>query len=82
MCIMGAVHYLQIRSQSEANCLLCLATFLILVYIFWIYLLYMHHRCQYKEWKKQNVMIKLMAINGELINAPAAAVDPIRILDP
>ena len=60
MCVFGFINYTQLGSTSEANCLLLLASLILMIYVLWIYLLVAHNLGEFKRWRKINQDIKLL----------------------
>ena len=67
LCVLGACHYLDLGSLSEAKSLFFLCTLLLLIYILWICLLFKHNYAQFQAWKNKNMDIKLTTIIKEQV---------------
>merc|ERR1712141_279687 len=39
---------------------MCVAIFILLLYILWLYLLFTHHRSEFKDWQKKNQTTKII----------------------
>eukprot|EP00093_Oithona_nana_P009373 09373.XXX_301164_301776_1 [CDS] Oithona nana genome sequencing. len=66
LCVIGACHYLDQGSLSEAKSLFFLCGLLLLIYIFWICLLTKHNLSQYNSWQKTTMDIKLKTIKEQV----------------
>jgi len=60
LCLFGSIHYFELEKNTEGNCLMSLAVFIMLLYLLWIYLLFSHHTMEFKEWRKTNKTIKII----------------------
>jgi hypothetical protein len=59
---MGYVHYTKLGQSAEANGLLSLTIFLLLVYSLWLFLVIGFHVSEYKEWREHNQDIRLTSV--------------------
>ena len=66
LCVIGACHYLDQGSLSEAKSLFFLCGLLLLIYILWICLLTEHNLRQYNSWQKTTMDIKLKTIKEQV----------------
>ena len=66
LCVMGACHYLDLGSTSEAKGLFILCTLLLLIYVLWISLSVKHNHAQFQAWKKISMDIKLTTIREQV----------------
>ena len=68
LCVFGSLHYRFEEKAVEANSLLGLAIFIICLYVLWLYLLIAHHSYEFKNWRNDNQIVKIVVPELDELN--------------
>ncbi|XP_014670912.1 PREDICTED: E3 ubiquitin-protein ligase MARCH3-like, partial [Priapulus caudatus] len=62
LCIKGVLHYVQWENQWEAAGLICLTSFLIIIFLVWCCISSHYHYKVFKEWQSKNPIVRVVGI--------------------